>query len=102
MREALTMKSELVRTALASSRALSQTPRMRLRAGTSGFSYKEWKGPFYPNDLPNAEMLRYYAERLTTVEINNTFYRMPKRSMLEGWVRSVPEARRRPCALPRR
>jgi len=64
---------------------------MQLRVGTSGFGYKEWKGSFYPKDLPNAEMLRYYAERLTTVEINNTFYRMPKRSMLEGWVQSVPE-----------
>jgi uncharacterized protein YecE (DUF72 family) len=64
---------------------------MRLRAGTSGFSCKEWKGPFYPEDLPDDEMLRYYAERLSTVEINNTFYRMPKRSVLEGWARKVPE-----------
>jgi uncharacterized protein YecE (DUF72 family) len=64
---------------------------MRLRAGTSGFSYKEWKGPFYPEDLPDGEMLRYYAERLSTVEINNTFYRMPARSVLEGWARKVPE-----------
>jgi uncharacterized protein YecE (DUF72 family) len=64
---------------------------MRLRAGTSGFSYKEWKGPFYPEKLPDKEMLRYYAERLSTVEINNTFYRMPKRGMLEDWTRKVPE-----------
>lgn len=64
---------------------------VRLRAGTSGFSYKEWKGPFYPSDLPDKEMLGYYAERLSTVEINNTFYRMPKRSMLEGWSRKVPD-----------
>jgi uncharacterized protein YecE (DUF72 family) len=64
---------------------------MRLRAGTSGFSYKEWKGPFYPEKLPNKDMLRYYAEHLSTVEINNTFYRMPKKDMLEGWARQVPE-----------
>lgn len=64
---------------------------MRLRAGTSGFSYKEWKGPFYPEKLPAKDMLGYYAERLSTVEINNTFYRMPKRDMLEGWARKVPD-----------
>lgn len=64
---------------------------MRLRAGTSGFSYKEWKGPFYPEKLPNKDMLGYYAERLSTVEINNTFYRMPKREMLESWAEKVPE-----------
>ena len=64
---------------------------MRLRTGTSGFSYKEWKGPFYPEDLPDRQMLHYYADRLTTVEINNTFYRMPKVSMLEGWASKVPE-----------
>ncbi len=64
---------------------------MRLRAGTSGFSYKEWKGPFYPEKLPDKEMLGYYAERLPTVEINNTFYRMPKPSMLEGWGAKVPD-----------
>jgi uncharacterized protein YecE (DUF72 family) len=64
---------------------------MRLRAGTSGFSYKEWKGPFYPETLPNSDMLRFYAERLSTVEINNTFYRMPRRQMLEGWSRKVPD-----------
>jgi len=55
---------------------------MRLRAGASGFSYKEWKGPFYPDKLPNKDMLSYYAERLSTFEINNTFYRMPKRDVL--------------------
>jgi uncharacterized protein YecE (DUF72 family) len=57
----------------------------RVLAGSSGYAYKEWKGPFYPADLPQAEMLSYYARRLPTVEINNTFYRMPKRSVLEDW-----------------
>jgi uncharacterized protein YecE (DUF72 family) len=56
-----------------------------IRAGTSGFSYKEWKGAFYPEDLPATKMLEYYASRLPTVEINNTFYRMPKSEVLDGW-----------------
>ena len=63
---------------------------MRVRAGTSGFSYKEWKGSFYPEDLPAARMLAYYSERLPAVEINNTFYRMPKPALLEGWSAEVP------------
>ena len=63
---------------------------MRLSVGTSGFSYKEWLGKFYPEKLPGDEMLRYYAERFTTVEINNTFYRMPAESMLEQWMQQVP------------
>ena len=50
---------------------------MKVRAGTSGYSYKEWKGSFYPADLPAAEMLPFYAKHFSTVEINNTFYRMP-------------------------
>jgi uncharacterized protein YecE (DUF72 family) len=64
---------------------------MKLQVGTSGFSYKEWKGPFYPEDLPANEMLRYYAERLPSVEINNTFYRMPKESVVESWAEQAPE-----------
>jgi uncharacterized protein YecE (DUF72 family) len=64
---------------------------MRVLAGTSGFSYKEWKGSFYPEDLPASEMLRFYASRLPAVEINNTFYRMPKPALLEGWAAQVPE-----------
>ena len=64
---------------------------MQVLVGTSGYSYKEWKGTFYPEDLKDAEMLRYYAQHLTTVEINNTFYRMPKASVLENWGAQVPE-----------
>ena len=64
---------------------------MRLLAGTSGFSYKEWKGPFYPEKLPQRRFLEYYAERLPTVEINNTFYRMPKPELLAGWAETVPD-----------
>ena len=63
---------------------------MRLFVGTSGFSYKEWKGTFYPEDLPASGMLRYYAERLSAVEINNTFYRMPRPEMLTQWSEQVP------------
>jgi uncharacterized protein YecE (DUF72 family) len=62
-----------------------------LAAGTSGYSYKEWIGPFYPDKLPAAEMLRYYAAHFATVEINNTFYRMPAPSMLEQWAAQVPD-----------
>ena len=62
---------------------------MKLSVGTSGFSYKQWKGVFYPEDLPAKAMLGYYAERLPAVEINNTFYRMPKRSVLESWAGQV-------------
>ena len=63
---------------------------MRVRVGTSGYSYKAWKGTFYPTDLPDAAMLSHYAGRLPTVEINNTFYRMPSRSVLERWAAEVP------------
>jgi len=65
---------------------------MRLSVGTSGFSYAEWKGPFYPADLAASDMLSFYAERLPAVEINNTFYRLPRRSVLEGWAARVPES----------
>ena len=64
---------------------------MRVRVGTSGYSYKEWKGAFYPEDLPAKGMLAYYADRLPTVEINNTFYRMPKTSVLEDWAAKTPD-----------
>jgi uncharacterized protein YecE (DUF72 family) len=63
---------------------------MNLHVGTSGYSYKEWKGSFYPERIPAKDMLRYYSERLSTVEINATFYRMPQPSMLENWKAQVP------------
>jgi uncharacterized protein YecE (DUF72 family) len=72
------------------------------RVGTSGFSYKEWKGTFYPEDLPDKKMLPYYAERLDAVEINNTFYRMPTRKLLEGWAEQVPERFAFALKTPRR
>ncbi len=64
---------------------------MQVLVGTSGYSYKEWKGTFYPEDLKEADMLRFYAERFKTVEINNTFYRMPAKDLLERWMGEVPE-----------
>lgn len=63
---------------------------MRLLPGTSGFSYGEWRGTFYPEDLADAGMLEYYAGRLDSVEINNTFYQMPKPALLERWRDAVP------------
>lgn len=64
---------------------------MQLMAGTSGFSYKEWLGHFYPEQLAASEMLRFYAKHFATVEINNTFYRMPAESMLTQWLDQVPD-----------
>ena len=63
---------------------------MRIRVGTSGWSYKEWKGHFYPEKLAAKGMLHYYAERFPTVEVNNTFYRMPNTATLESWSAEVP------------
>ncbi len=64
---------------------------MRIWAGTSGFSYKEWKGRFYPEKLPARAMLSHYAGELPAVEINNTFYRLPKADLLAKWAEQVPE-----------
>ena len=59
--------------------------------GTSGFSYPEWKGNFYPEKMAAKDMLKFYAGRFPTVEINNTFYRMPREALLLGWAEQVPE-----------
>ena len=65
---------------------------MKLRAGTSGYAFKEWKGTFYPDDLKDDAMLGYYASKFPTVEINNTFYRLPKEHVLVDWASQVPNA----------
>ena len=65
---------------------------VRLIAGASGYSYKEWCGAFYPEKMKPDAMLGFYAERLPTVEINNTFYRMPKADVLEAWRDATPDA----------
>ena len=79
---------------------------MKLLAGTSGYSYKEWKGSFYPAKIKPGEMLSFYARRLGTVEINNTFYRMPRREVVANWGQQVPsefrfsiKASRRICRM---
>ncbi len=63
----------------------------RLTAGASGYSFKEWKGNFYPEKMKPEEMLAWYSARLPTVEINNTFYQMPKTAVLENWANTTPE-----------
>jgi len=64
---------------------------MNIHIGTSGFGYKEWKGKFYPEKITPKEMLRFYSERLNTVEINNTFYHMPTEGVLTSWAEQVPD-----------
>ena len=64
---------------------------MTLYVGTSGYSYKEWKGSFYPENITAKDMLAYYASRLHAVELNNTFYRTPQLSVIESWKAQVPE-----------
>ena len=65
---------------------------MRFLVGTSGYSFKEWKGNFYPEKLPQKEMLRYYAERFSTVEINNTFHKFPSEAVVQSWAEQVPDS----------
>jgi uncharacterized protein YecE (DUF72 family) len=64
---------------------------MKIHVGTSGYSYKEWKGIFYPEKISPTEMLRFYSERLGAVEINNTFYHMPTENILNSWAEQVPD-----------
>ncbi|MBI4501404.1 MAG: DUF72 domain-containing protein [Gemmatimonadetes bacterium] len=75
---------------------------MRVLVGTSGFSYKEWKGRFYPEKLPADQMLRFYASRFNAVEMNNTFYRMPSEKVLLDWGKEVPDGFTFAIKAPRR
>ncbi|MFQ5665285.1 MAG: DUF72 domain-containing protein [Candidatus Binatia bacterium] len=70
--------------------------------GSSGYNYKEWRGTFYPADLPEQQMLKYYAQRLSSVEINYTFYRMPNVRMLQGWAKETPQEFSFTLKAPRR
>jgi uncharacterized protein YecE (DUF72 family) len=63
----------------------------QLRVGTSGYAYKEWKGPFYPPKLPEKKMLEFYSARFSTVEVNYTFYRLPAAKTLEAWIPQTPQ-----------
>jgi uncharacterized protein YecE (DUF72 family) len=75
---------------------------VKLVAGTSGWSYAPWKGSFYPAKLPTAQMLRYYASRLPTVELNNTFYRMPGEDQIRRWAEETPPEFSFAAKAPRR
>ena len=59
--------------------------------GTSGWQYRDWRGAFYPEKLPQREWLRFFASRFPTVEVNNSFYRLPERSTFEKWRKETPE-----------
>ena len=75
---------------------------MPVWVGTSGYNYPEWKGSFYPQKLPTAQMLPYYSERFTTVEINYSFYRMPNEKILAGWSRETPATFKLTLKAPKR
>jgi hypothetical protein len=62
----------------------------RLFIGTSGYSYQHWRGVFYPKDLAQARWLEFYCEHFATVELNVTFYRLPKAQTFEGWYKRTP------------
>jgi len=64
---------------------------VRVRVGTSGYNFPEWKGTFYPAKLPASQMLEFYAQRLSTVEVNYTFYRMPNAKAVAGWDAATPQ-----------
>ena len=74
---------------------------MRIWVGTSGFGYKEWRGKFYPERFSAKEMLRFYASRFAAVEINNSFYRLPKETVLRSWSEQVPPEFRFVLKAPR-
>lgn len=61
-----------------------------LEVGTSGWSYDPWVGPFYPEGLSDADRFAFYAERFETVEVNNTFYKLPEASTVEAWREQAP------------
>jgi len=75
---------------------------MELRVGTSGWNYTEWRGSFYPKDMKPAGMLAYYVERFATVEVNNTFYRMPTAAAVTGWAAAAPTGFRFVLKAPQR
>jgi uncharacterized protein YecE (DUF72 family) len=62
-----------------------------IRIGTSGFHYKHWKGPFYPEKCPASKMLDYYVQHFDTIELNNSFYRLPEASAFDWWREATPE-----------
>jgi uncharacterized protein YecE (DUF72 family) len=81
---------------------MATAPVPEVFVGTSGFSYPAWRGPFYPQELPAKHMLPYYAQHFRTVEINNTFYRMPTAALLAGWGQRTPAGFRFALKAPQR
>ena len=75
---------------------------MAIWVGTSGYNYPEWKGSFYPETMPAAKMLPYYAERFPTVEINYTFYRTPTEKIVDGWNAATPDRFKLTLKAPKR
>ena len=75
---------------------------MRYLIGTSGYNYPEWRGSFYPEKLPAAKMLAFYAEQFTSVEVNYTFYRIPTEPLLAGWAKGTPDSFTFTLKAPRR
>ena len=75
---------------------------MRYLIGTSGYNYPEWRGSFYPEKLPAAKMLAFYAEQFTSVEVNYTFYRIPTEPLLGGWAKGTPDSFTFTLKAPRR
>ncbi len=75
---------------------------MTIWIGTSGYAYKEWKGSFYPEKMAPARMLPYYAERLSTVEINATYYRAPTEKSLANWSAQTPPRFKLTLKAPKR
>jgi uncharacterized protein YecE (DUF72 family) len=75
---------------------------MRYLVGTSGYNYPEWRGSFYPEKLPAAKMLGFYAQHFNTVEVNYTFYRIPTEALLAGWAKGTPDAFTFTLKAPRR
>lgn len=73
----------------------------RLFIGTSGWSYPEWKGSFYPKDVPRRKFLEYYATRFPATELNASFYRLPTDKMLDAWLERTPDEFRFCCKLSR-
>ena len=73
-----------------------------IQTGTSGFNYTEWKGSFYPADLPNGQMLTFYGTRFPSVEINYSFYRMPTEKIVAGWAAQTPSPYKLTLKAPRR
>ena len=63
----------------------------KIHIGCSGWNYKSWRGTYYPPDLPAAKWLRFYASHFDTVEVNNSFYRLPEQSTFAAWRQQVPD-----------